>query len=296
MQASASRQFTVEGPVDLALTLRQLNEGSKRTPEGMWWATNTPLGPGSVLLRREGATINAEAWGDGAEWMLDKAPGVIGCNDDPTTLPRVNDMVTDLARRKPGLRMPRSERVMEALFITVLGQKIQATMAHRSARIFRARYGQPAPGPCPIQLLPPTADIASMHYTDFHALGVERKRADVIINCAKRANRLEETADMSLEDAEKRLLAFPGIGPWTSGIIMQAALGDPDSVAVGDYHIPNIVSWALANEPRADDNRMLELLEPFAGHRGRVTLLLKFSGISAPKYGPRLELWSPAKL
>lgn len=77
---------------------------------------------------------------------------------------------------------------------------------------------------------------------------------------------------------------------------MQSAMGDPDAVAVGDYHIPNTVSWALANEPRADDARMLELLEPFAGHRGRVTMLLKFGGISAPKYGPRLSLWSPADL
>ncbi len=294
--ASQSRRFAVDGPFDLALTLRQLNEGSKRTPEGMWWATQTPIGPGAVLLRVDGDDIEAEAWGEGAEWMLEKAPSVVGCNDDPTTLPRVNDLVTDLSRRTPGLRMPRSERVMEALFITVLGQKIQATMAHKSARSFRYKFGQPAPGPCPIQLLPPTADIASMHYTDFHQLGVERKRADIIIRCAKRANRLEEIAEMGFAEAEQRLLAFPGIGPWTSGIIMQVAMGDADAVAVGDYHIPNTVSWALAKEPRADDARMLELLEPFAGHRGRVTMLLKFGGISAPKYGPRLGLWSPADL
>lgn len=296
MNTSKTRRFAVEGPIDLALTLRQLNEGSRRDTDGMWWATNTPIGPGSVRLHREGTAIIAEAWGEGAEWMLEKAPGVVGIHDDPTTMPLVNDMIADLARRKPGLRMPRSERVMEALFINVLGQKIQATMAHRSARIVRSKFGRPAPGPCPIQLLPTTAELASMHYTDFHGLGVERKRADIIIRCAKRANRLEETAEMNFTDARQRLLAFPGIGPWTTGLIMQAALGDPDSVAVGDYHIPNTVSWALAGEPRADDERMLELLEPFAGHRGRVTLLLKYSGISAPKYGPRLGLWSPAKL
>ena len=54
---------------------------------------------------------------------------------------------------------------------------------------------------------------------------------------------------------------------------------------VGDYHLPNTVAWALAGEARADDDRMLELLAPFAGQRGRVVRLLKAGGISAPKFG-----------
>jgi len=63
-------------------------------------------------------------------------------------------------------------------------------------------------------------------------------------------------------------------------------------VPVGDFHIPNTVSWALAGEPRGSDERMLELLEPFAGHRGRVIRLLKSAGFSAPKYGPRKAIRS----
>ena len=65
------------------------------------------------------------------------------------------------------------------------------------------------------------------------------------------------------------------------------AWGDPDALSVGDYHIPNLVAFALAGEPRADDARMLELLEPYRGQRGRVQRLLELSGISAPRYGPR---------
>ena len=67
------------------------------------------------------------------------------------------------------------------------------------------------------------------------------------------------------------------------------ALGDPDAVSVGDFHLPNVVAFALAGEPRADDARMLELLEPWRGHRARVIRLLEASGIQAPKYGPRLS-------
>ena len=65
-------------------------------------------------------------------------------------------------------------------------------------------------------------------------------------------------------------------------------MGDADAVPVGDYHIPNTVAWALAGEPRGTDERMLELLEPYRGHRRRVITLIKSAGISAPKYGPKL--------
>ena len=66
------------------------------------------------------------------------------------------------------------------------------------------------------------------------------------------------------------------------------AWGDPDAISIGDYHIPNLVAFALAGEPRGDDARMLELLEPYRGQRGRVQRLLELSGIRPPRYGPRM--------
>jgi 3-methyladenine DNA glycosylase/8-oxoguanine DNA glycosylase len=68
------------------------------------------------------------------------------------------------------------------------------------------------------------------------------------------------------------------------------ALGDADAVSVGDYHLPHTIAWALAGEPRADDDRMLELLEPWRGHRARVIRLIEGAGIHAPRRGPRQRL------
>jgi 3-methyladenine DNA glycosylase/8-oxoguanine DNA glycosylase len=82
---------------------------------------------------------------------------------------------------------------------------------------------------------------------------------------------------------------MPGVGPWTSAEVARLALGDPDAVSVGDYHLPNIVAWALAGEERATDERMLELLAPYRGQRARVQVLLEASHISPPAYGPRME-------
>jgi len=101
---------------------------------------------------------------------------------------------------------------------------------------------------------------------------------------------------MSPADARRRMTALPGIGAWTAAEVGLVALGDADAVSVGDYHLPNRVAWALAGEPRGDDARMLELLEPWRGHRGRVIRLIGAGGGAgggaAPRYGPRMPLRS----
>jgi 3-methyladenine DNA glycosylase/8-oxoguanine DNA glycosylase len=87
--------------------------------------------------------------------------------------------------------------------------------------------------------------------------------------------------------AAATLARHGGIGPWTAAEVTLRALGDPDAVSFGDFHLKNLVAFALAGEPRGTDERMLELLEPWRGHRTRVIRLLEASGIEAPRYGPR---------
>ncbi len=77
------------------------------------------------------------------------------------------------------------------------------------------------------------------------------------------------------------------MGPWTAAETARAAFGDPDAVSIGDFHTPDLVGWALAGEPRGDDARMLELLEPYRGQRARLVRILELSGIVPPRYGPR---------
>jgi 3-methyladenine DNA glycosylase/8-oxoguanine DNA glycosylase len=81
----------------------------------------------------------------------------------------------------------------------------------------------------------------------------------------------------------RRFGAQPGIGPWTLGVLRGYGLGEADAEIVGDLHLPHLVCWALAGEAPGSDARMLELLEPFRGHRFRVVRLLFFAGISVPR-------------
>lgn len=282
-------------PLDFEPDLRQAvfgNKAMRLDRRGLWWPVETPDGLGTLHVGRPaGRAVDAEAWGPGADWLLERVPDVLGARDDPSTFRPQHPTLSGLVRRGV-LRFGRTERVFEILLPTILGQKVQTKAAYASLRRIVARYGEPAPGPVPpgLRAFPPAARLAAIGSYELHPLGVERKRADTVIRAARVAHRLEEVVAMSAPDAERRLRAVRGIGPWSAAWVRWHALGDADAVPVGDFHIPNNVAWVLAGEARATDERMLQLLEPYAGHRGRVVRLVKSGGAKAPRYGPRLSI------
>jgi 3-methyladenine DNA glycosylase/8-oxoguanine DNA glycosylase len=86
------------------------------------------------------------------------------------------------------------------------------------------------------------------------------------------------------------------VGAWPAAETARTAFGDPDAASVGDFHLPDLVAWALAGEPRGDDDRMLELLEPYRGQRARLVRLLELSGSMPPRFGPRMRAHSVERL
>jgi 3-methyladenine DNA glycosylase/8-oxoguanine DNA glycosylase len=231
-----------------------------------------------------------EAWGPGADWAIAHAPALVGAEDRPEEFVPRHPLMTELSRIHAGLRFTRTNAVFESSLPTILEQKVPGVQARWAyVELIRA-LGEPAPGPIKMLLPPSAAALAGQPYWFFHRFGIERRRADTIRTAASYARRLEETVSMSLPDAYRRLTALPGFGPWSAAEVAQVALGDADAVSVGDYHLPHLVSWAFTGEPRGTDQRMLELLEPYRGHRARVIRLLLAGGIEAPRFGPRLPL------
>jgi 3-methyladenine DNA glycosylase/8-oxoguanine DNA glycosylase len=180
--------------------------------------------------------------------------------------------------------------VFDAVVGAVLGTRVQVEMARRSLVLLAARNGEPAPGPWPqLRVMPSPARLAGLTYPELHRCGIERSRADVLRRVAAETPRLEAAAETGSEPLRRRLLSLTGIGPWTTAGVLAETFGDPDAVLLGDYHVPHLVCWALAREPRGSDERMLELLEPYAGQRARVIALLLKAGWRAPRRGPRLS-------
>ncbi|MEV6365286.1 DNA-3-methyladenine glycosylase 2 family protein [Micromonospora musae] len=262
----------------------------------LWWATRTPAGPATLTLRPVAGELAAEGYGPGAEWVVERADALAGLRDDLTgfaELAATHPVVARLAREYRGVRMPTTGLVFPQVLRAVYAQKVTGKEAYRAYSATVRHFREPAPGPVPLLLPPEPATIAAAPYWVFHPFGVEQRRAETLRRAAAVADRLERCADSA--EATRLLTAVPGIGPWTAAEVVRVAFGDPDAVSVGDYHVPNTVAWALAGEPRADDARMLALLEPFRGHRGRVCVLLETAGVRAPKYGPRAPLRSFAR-
>ncbi len=288
-EVSKKRVFDIADGIDLRRTVTGSKQPLMIGPTEVRWSTRTPDGTATLLMRRISPTrLEAEAWGEGTEWMLNQAPLLAGSEDNIEGF-EPPPQLRDLWRRKPFL-LGRTDRPWDAVVAGILGQKVQGVAALRSRRLMARRFGDPAPGPNPGWILPSAETVAQMAYHDFHKVDVERKRADTIIRAAKELRRIPNlTSSRSTAEVKARLEHIRGIGIWTSNMITASVMGDADAVPVGDYHFPNTVAWHLAQEPRADDPRMLELLEPYAGHRWRIIRLCTSSG-TAPKYGPRLAM------
>ena len=256
----------------------------------VWRASRTRHGPALLRLCLDGPRLLAQAWGAGAGWTIEHTPHLLGFDDQPDAFRPKNRLLAELHRHHPGLRLGRTDLVFEALLPTILEQKVPGVEAWASySRLVRA-LGEPAPGPPGLLLPPSPRRLLATPYWAVHRFGIERRRFAVIQTVAARAARLETTASLEPAEARRRLTSLPGIGQWSAAEVSVVAYGDRDAVSLGDYHLPHQVAWALAGEPRGTEARMLELLEPYRGHRARVIRLLTLGGIQAPRFGPRMRL------
>lgn len=297
--ASADRSLTRRIPLpgaDPRPTLRPLSTFAT-DPTNRWRsngfarAVHTPDGPGVLCLSWSVASgeATAEAWGSGASWLIDAAPNWLGAHDpveefDPSAHPHLDT----LWRRARRPRLGRSGVVWQELAFAVLGQRVTTQDAARQWRRVVRSFGTPAPGPLGLTMPPSPEALAATSYVTLHRLGVERRRADALTLAARYAGRLEEAASMPADAAIARLTAVSGIGIWTATTALTASHGDPDTVVIGDYGLPSLVSFAFTGSTvRADDATMLDLLAPFAGHRQRVVRLLYGAGVGPLRRAPR---------
>ena len=316
--------FSVDMRLTMAVHRRGRRDPTLRVdPAGAIWRTSlTPEGPGTLRLAlvregpipagtvpaspvaaastapvashgdlRPGTLVRAAAWGPGGRWLLTKVPDLLGASDEPGAFRPLHPGLASLVRRFSGLRISRTERVLEALVPAVLEQKVVGIEAHRAWRLLLTWHGLPAPGPAPagMRAFPPPEAWRAIPSWDWHRAGVEAVRGRTIANAAAVAGRLEAAGLLPAAEADRSLQSLPGIGPWTSAEVRQRAAGDPDAVSVGDYHIPALVGWTLAGAV-TDDAGMLDLLAPYAGQRYRVTRLIELGGGGPPRRGPRMSV------
>ena len=265
-----------------------------RDPGGaIWRGIRTPQGPSTLRLGLlAGSSIEATAWGPGAEWVLASVPAMLGDQDDATGFVAHHPLVAEAARRFSGWRVPRTGLVLEALIPAIIEQKVTGKEAFGSYRTLVHRYGERAPGEGGARglwVIPSAATWARIPSWEWLRAGVDSARSGAAVRAAGAAGRLEECVDLTPHDASRRLRAIPGVGIWTAAEVRHTALGDADAVSFGDYHVAKDIGWALTGS-EVDDDGLAELLEPYAGHRYRVQRLLELAGVARPRRGHRMPL------
>lgn len=283
--------------VELRYALGPLAQGRtdptiRRDADGWWLTLRLATGIATLLLRERTDAVEAHAWGPGAEEAVAGVPELLGDGDDDSGFePGRHPLVARLHHETPGLRLACTGRVLPALIPSVLGQKVTGIEAKAAWRQLVTRHGEAAPGPAPLgmRVVPTAAVWRRIPSWEWHRAGVGPQRSDTLMRVFAVADGLERCGRLSTDEAARRLRTVVGIGPWTIAETLQRSHGDPDRVSVGDLHLCKRVGTALIGQ-RVDDDGMLELLEPWRGHRQRVVRLIEAAGIGYERHGPRLAI------
>lgn len=257
-----------------------------------WRASRTPHGEVTLAVTDLAPTgeISAEAWGPGAEWALDQLPALLGAADDWSSFEPRHAVLAEARRRHPHLRLGRTDLVLESLVPTIVEQKVTGQEAFAGYRALVREYGAPAPGPgAEIGLFVPPGPEAIRQIPSWAwlRLHIDPARSQTLVRVARHADAISRLADESSEELARGLRSIPGVGMWTVAEVRQRALGDPDAVSFGDYHVAKDVGHAFAGRP-FDDAELAEHLEPWRPQRGRVPFLVAAAGLKRPRRGPRL--------
>jgi AraC family transcriptional regulator of adaptative response / DNA-3-methyladenine glycosylase II len=120
----------------------------------------------------------------------------------------------------------------------VLGQQISVAAARTGAGRLVAEHGDALSRPrgAVTALFPAAGVLAAL---DPARLPMPRARAVALVGlCRALAHgELRLDAEVDRAEARRRLLALPGIGPWTAGYVAMRALGDPDVFLAEDLGV-----------------------------------------------------------
>lgn len=213
--------------------------------------------PGHIRcqLRLEGGTLAASAAADAADAaarcrrLLDLDADVAridaALSQDPLLAPAV--------AAGPGRRVPGTVDATELAVRAVLGQQVSVAGARTLAGRLVARHGTRLAEPRgPLTHLFPTAAAVAEADDEALAMPESRRRAVRALARAIDSGALCLDPTVARSEVEARLLALPGIGPWTASYIAMRALGDGDAFLPTDLGVRRAFERAgLAADPRA---------------------------------------------
>ncbi|MBV9292148.1 MAG: DNA-3-methyladenine glycosylase 2 family protein [Frankiales bacterium] len=181
---------------------------------------------------------------------------VLDLDADPVAVDAVlgrDRLLATAVQRVPGIRVPGSVDGFELAVRAVLGQQVSVRAARTFAARLVERCGKPLTRPRgSLTHAFPTADAVAD--ADLDGIGLTGGRIRTLRALATAVALGDLVIDPIADRAEtrQRLLALPGIGPWTVEYVAMRALGDPDAFpatdlvlrrALGDADVRRTDSW-----------------------------------------------------
>ena len=267
-------RLAYRAPIDLERMFRFLGAraipGVEDASDGCYRRTlMLPNGVGLVALRAGGGGAGFVDCELQLEDLKDLAPAVQRCrrlldlDADPDTVSGFlagSELLRPLVEACPGRRVPGHVDGAELALRAVLGQQVSVAAARRLGTRLTEVYGKPlgglaaaaGPGAAGLTHCFPAAD--TMAAADPDSLPMPRSRGRALVGLAAAlasgAVSLDPGADR--DEAEKQLLALPGIGPWTVGYIRMRALSDPDAFLPTDAGVRHgLAALGAPSDPEA---------------------------------------------
>ncbi|MBD8868993.1 DNA-3-methyladenine glycosylase 2 family protein [Nocardioides donggukensis] len=220
-----------------------------------WYARtlDLPHGPGTLRLeladhRVAGetafvrATLGLEDLRDTSA-AVERARRLLDADCDPLAVDdhlAGDPVIGGLVRATPGLRVPGQVDGDETAIRTVIGQQVSVAGARTVTGRLVAAHGRPVDTRVPgLTHLFPTADALAALAPEELPMPRSRGRALVAL-CGLIAD-----GDLSLDrgpdrdEVRRRLVAVPGIGPWTADYVAMRALAHPDVFLPTDIGVRN---------------------------------------------------------
>lgn len=202
-----------------------------------------------LTLRSEAVTVDVTAadpaTGADLEGIVRVVRRWLDLDADPTMIESAfadDDTLGPLVAARPGIRVTGNPDGFETAVMTVLGQQVSLAAARTFTGRLVAAYGRPVGG-TGLTRFPRAEVLAAADVDELRAaVGVTNSRARTVHALAEVvADGLVIAPDVDRVDARRRLLAVPGIGPWTAEYLAVRALGDRDAWPAGDLVLRRVL-------------------------------------------------------
>ncbi|GAB4455354.1 MAG: DNA-3-methyladenine glycosidase II [Armatimonadaceae bacterium] len=189
---------------------------------------------------------------------------------------QAEESVRRLVAGREGLRIALTASVFEGVIWAILGQQVNVTFASTLRRRLIDLCGHDAGDG--FLAHPAPEDVARLDYADLTPLQISQRKAEYVIDTARLATEgllpLEDLAALPYPEAENRLLAVRGFGPWSANYLLMRSCGFPDCVPLGDTGIRDPVRRFFGLDHAPTVSEVAEHMAIFAPHRSLATFHL----------------------